>query len=120
MQPSIPVTFHGTTRMCQRSVKLEHLAYAYANGKRLNRAGAEWIVMRKKDVPSADIHDPVAQRSVGLVICILGGEVATVYRTQHPEGVVRRKPRYAFRSRHHRDALAADDLPLADEGFRAA
>ena len=82
---------HAQLRMRQRCIRDWQVDYALRYGKRYNRAGAEWRVIRRKDLRPADRETMWAEKLDGLVVCIEHGMVSTVYFTDRPSLHVRRK-----------------------------
>ncbi len=79
--------------MCQRNIRCWQIDYAQSFGKRYNRAGAEWLVIRRKDIPPQDRRECWAEKTVGLVVCIEHGVVSTAYYRDDPSHYIRCKPK---------------------------
>ena len=77
--------------MSQRGVRTWQIADALTFGKRYNRAGAEWRVVRRKDLPPVVRDGKKAAKLDGLVVCIVDGEIATVYYREDPSHYIRCK-----------------------------
>lgn len=84
---------HAAERMRKRHISLWQVQYARLHGKRYNRAGAEWWVIRRKDIPIMDRNPENLSKLDGLVVCLENGVVATVYRRRRPSLYVRSKPK---------------------------
>lgn len=84
--------------MSQRGVRHWQLPYALDLGKQYNRAGAEWRVVRRKDIPPKDRGTCWAEKTVGLVVCIERGVISTVYYTDNPSHYIRCKPKGSYRA----------------------
>lgn len=85
--------------MDQRGVRSAQLSIALEYGKVYNRAGAEWRIVRRKDLPKDILRENSVEKSVGLVVCIEGGEIATVYFRDDPGHYIRCKSKKNLRSR---------------------
>lgn len=81
--------------MNQRAVSSDQIAYTMLNGKVYDRAGARWYVLRWKDVPETDRKIRLQDKAVGLVVCVVDDEVATVYKRERPSLYIRKKPKFS-------------------------
>lgn len=88
---TITISSHAAERMRKRHISHWQIMYARQHGKRYNRAGAEWWVLRKKDIPLRDRGNECVMKSNGLVVCIENGEVTTVYFRSRPSKYIRCK-----------------------------
>lgn len=111
---------HALTRMDQRAVSPQQVAYAVSLGKIYDRAGARWYTLRRKDIPASIRKDRVLERAVGLIVCTVGCEVETVYKRDRPSIYIRKKSKYDRRPTHRRrsERLGAD--PLYNQGVSAS
>ena len=85
--------------MDQRGIRDWQLSVALTYGKKYNRAGAEWRVVRRKDLPKDVLRERWADKSVGLVMCIEKGVVSTVYYRDDPSHHIRSKSKRSLRPR---------------------
>ena len=84
--------------MAQRCIRDDRLAYVVENGKVYNRAGATWYAMRLKDIPEADRANDSIRKTDGIVICVQGDEVVTVYHNDRPSTHIRKKSKHDNRN----------------------
>jgi len=84
--------------MSQRSIHPWQIVYALDLGKQYNRAGAEWRLVRRKDIPPEERGTRQAEKTVGLVVCIERGVIETVYYRDKPSHYIRCKPKGSYRA----------------------
>jgi hypothetical protein len=79
----------------QRGVRDAALDYVLTHGTSIHRTGVTFIVLRRRDVPVADVRKDRWTRLVGTVV-IVGdnGNIITVYRNQRALRDIARKTRY--------------------------
>ena len=80
--------------MGQRCIRENRLAYVVKHGKVYNRAGATWYVMRRKDIPEADRANDSIRKIDGIVVCVQGDMVMTVYHNDRPSTHIRKKSKH--------------------------
>lgn len=87
-------------RMAERNFTAEQIAYVLRHGKRINRAGGTWYVLRRRDIPPGDMRDNQVARMVGVIVLVLPQGVHTAYRNRAPLRHIGRKAKYDKRRRN--------------------
>jgi hypothetical protein len=92
---------HAQQRQGQRNISEEQLRYVLRHGTRLRRTGVEFVVLRRCDIPIADLRDDRWARLQGAVVIIGdGGTVVTVYRNRAALRCIRKKLKCRQPRRH--------------------
>ncbi len=86
---------HARARSARRNVVPDAVEYVMAYGRMLQRTGATFYFLGKRDIPTADRRMAQTARLAGTVVLVgSSGEVITVYRNQRALPAIRRKLKY--------------------------
>ena len=86
---------HAQARAARRNVVFDAVEYVLMHGRMVQRTGATFYFLGKRDIPAPDRRKAEAARLAGTVVLVAStGEVITVYRNQHALPTIRRKLKY--------------------------
>jgi hypothetical protein len=89
----MPLTAHARRRSSCRNLRHAEIEYVIANGRPLQRTGATFYFLARRDVPHRDLR--WAARLIGAIVVVAhDGEVITVYRNRAGLPTIRRKVKY--------------------------
>lgn len=90
-------TDHFRQRASQRGLRVNVLSFVLAHGTLVNRAGARFVTILRREIPPGVDHELV-ERALGWVVVVShDGAPMTCYRRQHAYRYVRRKTRLDLR-----------------------
>lgn len=76
----LALTWHGRRRMAQRSLSTRQVAYVLDHAVLVHRTGAEFYVLRRRDVAPADRRIDAYAKVAGAVVLVQGATLVTAYR----------------------------------------
>jgi hypothetical protein len=92
---SLSLSRHAQARAARRNVVFDAVDYVLAHGRMVQRTGATFYFLGKRDIPVSDRRAAETARLAGTVVLVAStGEVITVYRNQRALPVIRRKLKY--------------------------
>ncbi len=88
----VSLTRHARCRGARRNVAPDAVEYVLTHGRRLQRTGATFYFLGRRDMPEGDRRASWASRLEGTVVLVAaGGEVVTVYRNRRALRAITRK-----------------------------
>lgn len=103
----LKISHHAERRMAQRNIDIGDVALVLTFGRGFHRAGAEFQVLLRRDIPPG--LEKTLEPLVGTVVVIEDGLVLTVYTNSNAPRTIKRKPKRSAGQIHWR---AAED-PVA-------
>lgn len=97
---NLNISHHAAQRQRERRIDDAALDYVLLYGTHLHCAGATFVFLRERDVPTADRRTSHLARLAGTVV-VMGDEsqIVTVYRNTNALRDIRRKRKYDNRKR---------------------
>jgi hypothetical protein len=92
-----PHTRHARDRGARRNVAPDAVDYVLAHGRMIQRTGATFYFLGRRDVPPADRGASWAARLEGTIVLLAAdGAVITIYRNRHGARAIARKLKYRW------------------------
>ena len=108
--------------MDERGIRRQHVAYVLDHGRVYPRLRGWALVLCRRDMPREDLRSDTWTKLDKVVVIVESGEVATVYRRDHPTRYVKRKAKYSkLRTEPIRSVCLVDshEWPESQEPFAA-
>lgn len=104
-QEELTLSDHALTRMQQRGLSPDDIAYVLRHGQKRHAADAQIYFLRDKDLPQADGRHRDRLRGTAVVVSRLGPVIITVWRNRE-QGLrhIKRKPTAAWQAGNGRAA----------------
>lgn len=108
----VSFTCHARRRGARRNVAPDAVEYVLAHGRMLQRTGAMFFFLGRRDIPPYDRCASWAARLEGVIVVVgSNGDIITVYRNRHGLHHIERKMKYRLFA-HKRHATHYDEPPF--------
>lgn len=105
----VSFTRHARRRGARRNVAPDAVEYVLAHGRMLQRTGAMFFFLGRRDIPPCDRCASWAARLEGVIVVVgSNGDIITVYRNRHGLHHIERKMKYRLFA-HKRHATHYDE-----------
>lgn len=114
-------TRHARRRSARRNVAPDAVDYVLAYGRMIQRTGALFYFLGRRDIPPCDRHASWATRLEGSIVIVSpDGDIITIYRNRRGLRAIERKMKYRLDMLNHTPTPAHEIEPSATAMARAS